>query len=674
MKVTIPLRPILLTAGLALVVPAFTGAQAPKAPPRDAPWVVGLEELHRLDLLPAFKRSVKIGAVTSYDRTEGNDDGFSGKYSFVRREGDNLVLADLQGPGCIYRIHTPTPTDDLVEFFFDGEEKPRLSLPLRKLFTGEVAPFVRPLVDGAGGGFYSYVPIPYRKSCKIVLHAKQFQFYDLNYATYPADAPVTTFDPAVSSADRKGLDQAKAVFSGGRASDLTAFNVPEGTHLRRQPFSVDLKPGKSAVLFKTSRAGRIASLRLGPAAAFMSKRRDILLRITWDDARIPAVLCPAGDFFGYAWGKPATGSALIGTYSGVNYCNLPMPFDKAAKIELVSLREDGPAVSIGGEVVVGDTPRRPYEGKFYAVWRRENPTTEGKPFTFLDTQGRGHLVGLALQAQGKESGTTGFFEGDDQTTVDGELVVHGTGSEDFFNGGWYEVPGRWDRPVARPMSGCMAYQKHLSRTGGYRFMVGDAYSFRRSLRQTIEHAPVENKMPADYCAVAYFYSESPPTVEMTVPTLAQREVVDPTTMPFNAHWALPISSFALNGATVSRRSVPSGNGETRVLSLRAKGEDFFGPPFVSLVCELPAAGKYKVYVDVVKGPEQGIVQLFQDETAVGGAIDLYAEKPEVANRVYLGEISATEGANDLMFKLVGKNAGSKALGFDLINIVCVRSL
>ena len=24
----------------------------------------------------------------------------------------------------------------------------------------------------------------------------------------------------------------------------------------------------------------------------------------------------------------------------------------------------------------------------------------------------------------------------------GELVIRGTGSEDFFNGGWYDVPGR----------------------------------------------------------------------------------------------------------------------------------------------------------------------------------------------------------------------------------------
>src|SRR5512139_3682027 len=118
----------------------------------ELPWVIGLEELHRLDLLPAFKRSVKVGAVTSYDRTEGNDDGFSGKYSFVGKEPDgSLILADLKGPGCIYRFHTPTPTDETLEFFFDGEGTPRLRLPYRELFAGSRPPFVRPLA-GSGGG------------------------------------------------------------------------------------------------------------------------------------------------------------------------------------------------------------------------------------------------------------------------------------------------------------------------------------------------------------------------------------------------------------------------------------------------------------------------------------------------------------------------------------------
>jgi len=97
--------------------------------------VPAVEQLHRLDLLPRLKQSIRVGFVSSYDRTGGNDDGFSGKYSFVRKEAGGLVLADLKGPGVIHRIWTPTPTDDETEFYFDGESSPRIRLKFRDLFT-----------------------------------------------------------------------------------------------------------------------------------------------------------------------------------------------------------------------------------------------------------------------------------------------------------------------------------------------------------------------------------------------------------------------------------------------------------------------------------------------------------------------------------------------------------
>lgn len=633
--------------------------------------LVGVEGLHRLDLLPVLRPGVKTLAVTSYDRTEGNDDGFSGKYSFVRKEGDHLVLADLQGPGCITRIHTPTPTDDPIEFYFDGEATPRVSLPFRKLFTGEAAPFRRPLVDYAGGGYTCYVPMAYAKSCKVVLRGKHLQFYDLNFTTYPSGSMVRTFDPKeVSEMD---LERASAVFNGGRSSDLTEFNVPAGSKLRRAHFEQSLAAGKAITLFEAKKGGRIASLRLGPASAFVGKDRNVLIRVTWDGDRKPAILMPVGDFFGYAWGQPAMGSSLVGTFGDTNYCNLPMPFDRSAKIELVSLR-DGTPVSVRGEVVTADAPRKPDEGKFYAVWRRENPTTEGKPFTWLEMQGRGHLVGVSVQAQGLEAGNTFFFEGDDKTVVDGEMLIHGTGSEDFLNGGWYDVPGRWDGPVARALSGCMAYQRYLSRTGGYRFFLNDAYRFDRSIVQTIEHAPTKNEHPSDYTGVAYLYADRAPTGGSDALSIAVRRVRDPERLVYSAHWTMPIDSFSLAGTTLTRGEIPAGGDRrVRALSLRAQGEGDFGLCFVALRADIPGAGRYKVYIDAVKGPNAGKVQLFREEAALGEAVDLYAEQPQEANGILMGEFTAVEGGNGLMFKVIGKNPAAKGLGMDLVNVICVKS-
>ena len=486
-----------------------------------APWALGMEQLHRLDLLPQLRRSVSVGSVSSYDRTGGNDDGFSGKYSFVEKEDDGLILADLKGPGIIYRFSTPTPTDDVIEFYFDGEKTPRIALKYREMFTGKSRPFVAPLVGYGAGGFYSYVPLPFEKSCRVKVRGKKVQFYQLNYACYPDDAPIHSWTAEQTDEARLHEEKAVALFAAG-GTDVSRYGVPEGAACETATTSVSLPPGQTATLFETDRGGRIAGLRISPASALAGKARDLVLKIFYNGEETPAVNCPAGDFFGYAWGKPAMTSLLVGTADNVAYCYFPMPFERSAKIQLVSERQEGPAVDVKAEVVFAPIPRTETEGRFYALWRRENPTTEGKPFTFLETKGRGHMVGCVLQSQGMTSGNTYFFEGDDQTTIDGERVMHGTGSEDFFNGGWYDVPGRWEARYSFPLSGCLGYYKHLGRTGGYRLMIGDAFAFRKDILQTIEHAPTKNSLATDYCSVSYAYLADPPTWPAELAPVADR--------------------------------------------------------------------------------------------------------------------------------------------------------
>jgi hypothetical protein len=63
-----------------------------------------------------------------------------------------------------------------------------------------------------------------------------------------------------------------------------------------------------------------------------------------------------------------------------------------------------------------------------------------------------------------------FFEGDDKCYIDGELRLHGTGSEDYFNGGWYALPDRWDQGFSLPVHGSLNYSIPLARTGGFRVL------------------------------------------------------------------------------------------------------------------------------------------------------------------------------------------------------------
>ena len=628
--------------------------------------VPAVEQLHRLDLLPRLKQSIRVGFVSSYDRTGGNDDGFSGKYSFVRKEAGGLVLADLKGPGVIHRIWTPTPTDDETEFYFDGESSPRIRLKFRDLFTGTQPPFLPPLVGSAGGGYYSYVPLPFRKSVKVLVRAEKFQFYQINYSIYPDSTDLATFTPDKNYLGN--IERARKLYS-STGQDIHLYSTPEGASLRRHTRSDVLNPGQSLTLFETKQPGRIVGLELGPASLLSGKGRDITLKIYWDGDNQPAVLAPAGDFFGYAWGEPAVRSLMLGTAANRNYVYFPMPFDRSAKIELVSETNAGAPIEVQAQVFTADVPRSKDEGRFYAIWRRENPTTEGRPFTYIETRGRGHIVGSILQAQGIEPGNTFFFEGDEQVTIDGELSIHGTGSEDSFNGGWYDVPGRWDGRFSLPWSGCLDYKKPLGRTGGYRFLLADAYSFEKSILFTIEHAPTGNKMPTDYAAVTYLYSENGPTFDFTLPRVVDRRVTDPARVVFTPGWNVPIHSFSIQNASLAKKTVKVGKEEVRFLSLRTEKEDMFGAHHVSLVCDLPAAGRYTVRIEALQGPEQGSVQLFENDRPIGTPADLYAAERKKSELLPLGALELEEGKNVVFFKLVGRNPLAGGLGLDLIRVV-----
>ena len=621
--------------------------------------------------------------ASSYDRSGGNDDGFSGRHSVLRQEPAGLVIADLEGPGVVHRIWTPTPSDDPMDFYFDGEASPRFSVSFRELFLGNHPPFVKPLVGYGVGGFFSYVPIPFAKSCKIVIRGERVQFHQINYSIYPPDTPIRSFQAELPSADRLHYERAIDLFSAAHRDPLYLAQAvaPQGARLLTTRRTFRLAHGNPAhdaggalnpaVLYESSEPGRILGLRLSPATALMGKERSLVLRLTFDD-NAPTVLCPAGDFFGYAWGEPAMRSLLIGADAQSAYCYFPMPFDRSARLELLSEATAGPPIEVTAEVFHSPIGRQSHEGRFHAVWRRENPTTIGQPFTFIDARGRGHIVGAVLQSQGFESGKTLFFEGDDQTWIDGKLAIHGTGSEDFFNGGWYDVPDRWEKRLSFPWSGSLGYQKHLGRTGGYRLLFADAYPFQQSLRQTIEHSGTDNNIPTDYCAVTYLYAERLPAGTVTLPPLADRAVLDPTEVIFPAWWQIPIRAWTFQNASLSRGRIKVGDEEIRFLSTRADGQDWFGPPFIYLTLDLPADGQYQVQIVAVKGPAQGKIQLFADEIPVGDPVDLYSAQLEKSGRLPLGTLPLRQGQNELMLKIIGKNEAATALGLDLVEIVCLR--
>ncbi|HEX2533334.1 MAG TPA: glycoside hydrolase family 172 protein [Chitinophagaceae bacterium] len=558
--------------------------------------------------LPAYREGTSLQQASSYDRTGGNDDGFSGRFSFVRRNRDSsLVLLDAKGPGVVNRIWTPTPTEDSIDFYIDDTARPAFTLHYKDLFSGTVYPFVAPLCNNQLGGYYCYLPLPFRQRCRIVLRGKHHQFYQIGYRTLPEGTPVESFKPQLRPDDKAALEQVVALW--GKARPGIPDFYPGGTTgtLRVARSAIALKPGEAKTVLQLNTGGRIAGIELEPAAAFEGGERDVDIRITWDGETTPAVYCPVADFFGYAYGRPSMESLLLGSRGRINYCYLPMPFDRSAKIELLrrgGARTNADALNLTARIYYASRPRNAArEGKLYTAWNHQSSVPKGEPHVFLNATGKGHYVGTVLQTRGLEPGMTGFFEGDDSTVVDGKLTLHGTGSEDYFNGGWYAMMDRWDGAYSLPLSGSLDYTLPLSRTGGYRLFLTDKIPFARSIHHSIEHGPERNEAPATYTSVAFYYGTTPPA-PATLPTAADTRVSLPDTMILFPQLLTYNTSGDL---TIRRRWAYPTGGEAVIFT--SPGESA-----VRVHLEGVPDGSYAVFLDYARHPQGCSFSLWQRQT------------------------------------------------------------
>src|SRR5205823_3051275 len=128
---------------------------------------------------------------------------------------------------------------------------------------------------------------------------------------------------------------------GSAGQDISANVAAPSAKRQTIKIARKLEPGKTTTLLQVGRGGRIVGLRISPSSAIAGKDRAIVLRAYWDGDKEPAINCPAGDFFGASWGQPAAKSIMVGTVGDVSYCYFPMPFEKSARIELVSERASG---------------------------------------------------------------------------------------------------------------------------------------------------------------------------------------------------------------------------------------------------------------------------------------------------------------------------------------------
>lgn len=631
---------------------------------------IGLDALADIGHL-SLLRDFRCLQHSSYDRTGGNDDGFSGRYTHLRRaENGDYVIFDAEGPGCIYRIWSAMPPEGKVKFYFDNSTTPAIECEFRAMFEDKVPPFASPITGKSSGGWYSYLPMPFAKRC-VIATEQQTGFLAIAYHKYDPGTPVTTFSPSKPDGKTVTLAEVQA-----KLSDLAAVErAMAPVALKR----IELPSGRITQLADLRGPATLRVLRMKVHSNQEDALRRVVVRIYWDGATTPAVEAPLGDLVGTGYGDVRPGwnpgshitpmryaAVPFGITDEYCYIRFPMPFRRNARITVESgLAED---VELGWQAVVERGQVMSDQAYFHAQWK-EHYTVEGQHVPLLETSGRGHYVGTVLSMQSPWWLT--YLEGDEKFTVDGELrpSIHGTGTEDYFNCGWYYNQG----PVVKPYHGITVIGDPQARTSQYRMHIPDLVPFQRSLKVEIEHGESNNKPDTYYAIVTYWYQDTPEHVR-SYHLPAATALRFPGTVLTNYE---NMTNFNQLAASLDvEAGLQAGGGDARFVPLQQLAEGYHGPERFLLTSPVPGGylrwdvgteieDRYIIEIMAMRRPDFGVVELVVDGQPTGQRFDLYGERFFHDMHLRSEPISLQPGPHVLELRVVGQNEKSSGYGMGL---------
>jgi hypothetical protein len=639
-----------------------------------------LTDLEHLATVPA--PGEKTAQFSSYDRASRYDEA-TGKYirwdangdgdGFIRKEDGKFVLAEMTGPGCLWRIWSPAPKAGHVRIYLDGDTNPAVDLPFAEYFSGKQAPFTRPaIVHIVSQGCNNYTPIPFQKSCKIVADENWGAYYHFGYTTFPPGTQVPTFKRELSPAENAALDEADTILnhcgprefpnghSSSSAEGLLAGNGSSGT-----------EPGGS---------GAINCIRVKFDPPLTPADRDLLreisIQIQWDGESSLSVWSPLGDFFGTAPGANVYRSLPCGyTEDGWFYANWFMPFTNGAKIQFVNEGSNPHKLKyeISSEEIKGDWSRY---ARFHAKWHRDEflPAEPERQIDWplLKTTGAGRFVGVMLHVWNPRGGWWG--EGDEKFFVDGEKFpsTFGTGSEDYFGYAW-SSPVLFNHAYHNQTYNDGNSKGHISVN---RWHISDQVPFEKQFEAGLEKY-FANDRPTRYAATVFWYL-APGGGDLYSPVpVAER----------TNYFAQPAAKKipgTLEGEELKILAHSGGN--PQVQDMTPWGESWSNDaqlwwtdakPGDKLELGLPVAkaGKYQVLAQLTKAVDYGIVQFWLDGERLGQPIDLFHDGVVPTGELGLGARALSAGDHKLTVEITGANplaVKSFMFGLDYVKLVAAK--
>ena len=597
------------------------------------------------------RKSRYDAASDKYINWDANGDG----NGIIRKEGDEEVMAEMEGPGCIWRIWSAMPQEGHVRIYLDGAREPVVDLPFKGYFDGKNEPFTRKaLVHTVARGWNNYTPIPYQKSCRIVADKGWGAYFHFNYETFPKETEVPTFKRELTSEELAALDKADSLLSNCGVAQKGADDQVLHRNVEARPHSrVDVATIKGP----RALTGLRIKLDLPSAPADRNFLRELCLQINWDGEKEPSVWAPLGDFFGTADGANRYRSYTMGlTDDGWWYCHWYMPFGKQAKIQLIN---DGTntARRVTFDLTHAALSRPVAQlGRFHAKWHRDAflPSEPERQIDWpvLKTEGSGRFVGMMLHIWNPRGGWWG--EGDEKFFVDGEKFpsTFGTGSEDYFGYAWSD-PGLFQHAFHNQTHNDGNSRGHISVN---RWHIPDNVPFHRGFEGDIEKY-YSNQRPTLYAAMAYWYLSADGKDPYQPAPLNQRV----------GYWA-PVEVVKVKGVIEGERLkvLSKTGGDPQEQDLTGFGGSWSNDAHLwwinakpgdklDLALPVPKPGKYKIGLQLTKAPDYGIIQLYLDGEKLGQQMDLYHGSVIPSGLVSFGERELSGGEHKLTIEVIGAN-------------------
>lgn len=341
---------------------------------------------------------------------------------------------------------------------------------------------------------------------------------------------------------QSALNDLATIKQGVKSLRISSYDRSGGNNDRFE----NIEPGETRTLAEIEGAGMINHIwiTISPEAPQLN-RSDIILRMYWDGAEFPSVESPIGPFFGQGWDEtypwsslplaasPVKGNALVSYFK--------MPFAKGARIEIENqadvkirafyfyidyIRQEKAADNLAyfhawyNQEITEAAPEGENEWGILPAETGKNPLGE-RNYKILETKGKGHYVGVNYFVNCPTP--VWYGEGDDMFFIDGsELpVLHGTGTEDYFNSSW--CPNELYKHPYFGYARVPELLQWMGRTHCFRFHIDDPIYFDESLLFSIEHGH-NNVLTLEMASVAYWYQDAPVRLE-PIPDKEKRKLM-----------------------------------------------------------------------------------------------------------------------------------------------------